>query len=224
MSAQLDIDIAGESLVLDADRAMFRPRDATLIVTDVHLGKGSALRRAGLAVASGSTRADLARLDVLLRRYSARRLLVLGDLFHAALATDEPWAADFIAFRNTHAAVDIEVVRGNHDRPAGVPADWRLRWHEAPKIEPPLVFLHEPAASSAGYALAGHVHPVVVLRTATERLRLPVFWFGANQGLLPSFGSFTGGYEIQPAAGDRVVATTPEQRLVDLSARFRRAH
>ncbi len=217
MSDTLLIDIAGEPVLLDAERAMFVARDATLIVADVHLGKGSVLRRRGLAVASGSTRTDLARLDLLLRRHQARRLLVLGDFFHAALAADEPWAADFDAFRAAHPTLRMEIVRGNHDRPSPVPAHWRLHWHEQALIEPPWVFMHHARPSSQGYALGGHVHPVVVMRGARDKLRLPVFWLGADYALLPSFGSFTGGYEINPAPGDRVIAVTPDH-LVDLSA------
>jgi uncharacterized protein len=43
------------------------------------------------------------------------------------------------------------------------------------------------------YALAGHVHPGVLLGgRAHDRLRLPCFHFGPACGVLPAFGPFTG--------------------------------
>lgn len=213
----MQIDIAGETLLLDAQRAMLWPRRRTLIVADVHLGKASAFRRAGVAVPSGSTRDDLARLAALIAAHRAERLLVLGDLFHAPLLADEPWLAHVDRFRSAHAALDIAVVRGNHDRIAGVPASWAIGWHEPALVEGPFAFMHEAAPSAQGYALGGHVHPVVTLRGARDKLRLPVFWLRETHGLLPSFGAFTGGYEIRADRGDRVIAATADG-LIELTS------
>ena len=53
---------------------------------------------------------------------------------------------------------------------------------------------------------SGHVHPVVRMRSRRERMRLPAFWFTPQFGVLPSFGSFTGGAEIEPGPRDEVFA------------------
>lgn len=211
--SRLDIAVAGETLRLDAGRALYWERERLLVVADVHLGKGSVLRRAGVAVPSGSTQTDLQRLDALIDQHRAQRLLVLGDLFHGALAADEDWHAQVDAFRERHAGLAIDVVRGNHDRIDGVPARWRLHWHPTSLAIGPFRFVHDLADAAAegpdaaaGHAIGGHVHPVFVLRHGRERLRLPVFRFGRRHSLLPAFGSFTGGYEIRPARDDRLIA------------------
>lgn len=205
------IEIHGEPLDLHPERALHWPRARTLVVADVHLGKGAAFRRAGVAVPSGSTGADLERLSRLVDVYSAERLLVLGDLFHARLQQEESWFPEVDAFRARHAQLHIEVVRGNHDRgAASAPDQWRLRWHEGVHHEAPFVFEHEPQADTRGYVLAGHLHPVLRLRSATDTLRLPVFWWRARIGVLPSFGAFTGGHPIVREPGDRVHAVTPD--------------
>lgn len=214
-----DCVIAGEPLRLLADRAVYWPRTRSLIVADVHLGKGAAFRRAGVAVPSGGTQADLARIDALIAHTQAQRLLVLGDLFHTHLSADEPAVAAIDAFRARHAALRIEAIRGNHDRGIErLPAHWNIVWHLGSRHEPPFVFAHEPAPDARGYVLSGHIHPVLKLRARHDALRLPVFWFGAAAaddgqggiGVLPSFGAFTGGHPVQPAAGDQVIAVTPD--------------
>ncbi len=210
-----ELIVAGETLRLLADRALHWPRMHTLIVADVHLGKGAAFRRAGVAVPSGSTAESLARLDALLRSTRAERLLVLGDLFHTALANDEPTRAAFDEFRARHPPLRIEAIRGNHDRAVErLPATWRIDWRDTTH-EPPFVFAHEPAPDPRGYVLAGHVHPVLRLRSTNDSLRLPVFWFADRVAVLPSFGAFTGGWPVSPQPADRLIAITP-QGLVPL--------
>ena len=76
--------LAGESVELLAERAIHWPGGHTLFVADVHLGKAAAFRAGGVAIPRGATAHDLARLDGLIERTRARRLVVLGDFLHAA--------------------------------------------------------------------------------------------------------------------------------------------
>ncbi len=210
--AVIDVLVAGERVQLLPDRALFWPRTETLIVADVHLGKAAAFRRKGVAVPSGGTRDDLDRLECLIEQTRARRLLVLGDLFHTRVSPEEPTIDAFDLFREHLPELCFQVIRGNHDRAIErLPAEWRIEWTTGSLFEPPFVFAHEPAPDARGYVLAGHIHPVVRLRARADSLRLPVFWFGAESdvGVLPSFGAFTGGYRVSPGAADQVVAVTP---------------
>lgn len=213
MSAAVPLPVAGETLLALPDRALLWPRQQTLIVADVHLGKAAAFRRAGVAVPSGATGADLARLDALIAAHAPQRLLVLGDLFHTHLSADEPAVAAVEAFRARHAGLAITAIRGNHDRAVErLPAAWRIEWIAGALHQPPFVFAHEPAADARGVVLAGHLHPVLRLRSRRDALRLPVYWARAAERIvvLPSFGSFTGGWPVEPARADTVIAVTPD--------------
>ena len=70
-------------IVLLPGSAAVLPASATLLVADLHLGKAATFRKAGIPVPEGSAQRDLARLADLVVRHAVRRLLVLGDLFHA---------------------------------------------------------------------------------------------------------------------------------------------
>lgn len=76
--------LAGERVELLAERALHWPRARTLFVADVHLGKTAAFRAGGVPLPGGTTAADLARLSAVLAATCAERLVVLGDLLHAA--------------------------------------------------------------------------------------------------------------------------------------------
>jgi DNA ligase-associated metallophosphoesterase len=206
--ATLAITLAGETVVLDGDRALYWPAHRTLIVGDVHLGKGQVLREAGIALPTGSSERDLARLGALVARHAARRLLVLGDLVHGRTGAAAGWRAAFAAWRDAHPDLRVELVAGNHDRHERALAGMVDALHAA-CVEPPYVFAHEPGSDPRGYVLAGHLHPGVVLRERHgPALRLPAFWFGADHGILPAFGSLTGIAPLRARASDRIYAVT----------------
>ncbi len=199
------IQLAGQSLVLLPERAVFWREQAALLVADLHWGKASSFRAQGIAVPEPLA-ADLARLSQALKRTAARRLIILGDLLHARLPEHAP-VEPILAWRRSLGDVECWLIRGNHDHQSGdPPEEWRIRCVQEPWPWGPFALRHTPPADCAsdGYALAGHLHPAVVLGRGHQRLRIPCFCFGPRQGLLPAFGSFTGTSVIRPRRGDRV--------------------
>jgi len=208
----LGITVAGESLVLLPGRAVFWPRTRTLVIADMHLGKGDHFRRAGIALPRGGTDHDLARLDALIEATGAVRLLVLGDLLHASVR-DAPWREAWQRWRARHAALTVVLVAGNHDRALrGAPvlaASMGLELHGDRLIEAPFAFVHDVddfAPAPSLYRLGGHVHPVVRLPGVP---RLPAFVFADDAGLLPAYTAFAGGLPVTPG-GARLFACAPD--------------
>ncbi len=200
--------LAGERVMLLAERALYWPRGRTLFVADVHLGKAAALRAGGVAVPRGATAHDLARLSRLLERNAAARIVVLGDFLHAAAGRVAALDAAFRRWRRLHADVAITLVRGNHDANAGDPPDaWGVSVVADPHPLAPFVLCHQPAEPRTGYALCGHVHPGVrVTGAAYESVRLPCFVLGRRRALLPAFGRLTGLALVAHAPGETRIA------------------
>ena len=162
--------VCGEHVVLHAERALHWPRERTLFVADVHLGKAAAFRAGGVPLPRGSTAADLARLARLIEHTAATRVVVLGDLLHAKAGRVDALAAAFVAWRNRHASIDVLLVRGNHDARAGdPPANWQIRCVDEPFALPPFIACHMTDAPPSGYALCGHLHPGVRIHGAAEQ-------------------------------------------------------
>ena len=161
-----------------------------------------------MPVPAGSTDAALQRLDPLLAGTGARGIVFLGDLLHSVRAQGPSTLAALATWRQRHAGLDLTLVRGNHDRHAGdPPAALGVRCVDGPWRLGPWALVHHPDPVPGAYALAGHVHPGVVLAgRAHDRLRLPCFHFGAAIGLLPAFGAFTGLQVVPRQPGDRVFA------------------
>jgi DNA ligase-associated metallophosphoesterase len=212
MSGAHTIELAGESVLLLPEKALYWPRERTLVVADIHFGKAAAFRALGVPVPRGTTTQNLDGLDQLLAAYPATRIVFLGDFLHSRAAHARATLAAMVEWRARHPALSLVLVRGNHDLHAGDPAAvLGIEMVDEPFAAGPFAFCHHPDIAADGYVLAGHVHPVYRIMTRLEAVRLPCFLVGSRRMVLPSFGAFTGGYVIEPAAGERVFVATEVQ-------------
>jgi DNA ligase-associated metallophosphoesterase len=212
----LAIELAGETVLLLPQKALFWPRRQVLLIADIHFGKAASFRALGVPVPHGTTAENLAALDFLLALYPVQHIVFLGDFLHAKAAHASATLDAMMAWRIRHASVKLTLVRGNHDKHAGDPPP-RLGMEivDEPWLIAPFAFTHHPdlPAAAGAYVLAGHVHPVFRLSTGRDTLRLPCFLVGPARAVLPSFGAFTGGYAVAPGAGERVYVAAGEAVL-----------
>jgi uncharacterized protein len=220
----LEVELGGTLVRLLAQRAAYLPEHGLLLVADAHIGKAASFRRFGVPVPEGTTAGTLARLAAAVAACGARQVVFLGDLLHSARGRQPGTLAEVEAWRDAHAALEVTLIRGNHDSHAGdPPAAWRVKCVDGPLLIDGLALSHHPDPVPGHYVLAGHVHPAVVLSgRANERLRLPCFHFGEAVGVLPAFGEFTGMHALPRAPGDRLfvvhgdaVAAVPQKATAD---------
>lgn len=221
-----------EQFELLPEKAVWWPRRSTLLVADLHLGKAATFRSAGVPVPECVTDADLARLSLVLERTGAKRLVILGDLLHARTGRCPETFARVERWRSRHQALDVLLIRGNHDDRAGdPPAEWRFRVVDEPSFDESgdpadarIGFAHHPEAAIVHAheqdrrIFCGHIHPAVRLEGGLRSMRAPCFWFGASVCVVPAFGGFTGCAVVRPAEGDRVFAVGPDQVVAVRSA------
>ena len=213
------ISVGGQPLWLLPEKAAFLPETSTLLIADAHIGKALSFRKLGVPVPHGTTAETLGVLTALVDRLGAKRIVFLGDFLHSARAHG-PTTMDTVArWRETHAALDLTLVRGNHDDHAGdPPAHLGIDAVDEPLMHGELALCHHPVARAPAYVLAGHLHPGVSLGgRANDHLRLPCFWFGQDVGVLPAFGAFTGLHTIRAVAEDRVFVAA-DRRVIELGA------
>jgi DNA ligase-associated metallophosphoesterase len=205
------IEVGGEQLILLPQKAAFWPRERMLVIADIHFGKAAAFRSWGIPVPRGTTSENLHALDDLILLTRAEHVLFLGDFLHARAAHAAGTQAAMLAWRRRRCELILTLVRGNHDKHAGDPAgQLGIDLVDEPYTVGPLSFCHHPDIAAPGYVLAGHVHPVYVLATRFDALRLPCFVAGPRRMILPSFGSFTGGHALRPEPDERIWVSSGE--------------
>jgi DNA ligase-associated metallophosphoesterase len=200
--------VGGRPLTLLPEKAAFIPASGTLLVADAHIGKAVSFRALGVPVPRGTTTETLAGLSILVSRTGARRIVFLGDFLHSARAHAPATLEAVAAWRDAHRALELVLVRGNHDDRAGdPPAALGIRVVDEPFAQDGFALCHHPRHRPGEYVLAGHLHPCISLGSrGWDHLRLPCFWFGDDVGVLPAFGAFTGMHAIRPGSADRVYA------------------
>ncbi|SAK51178.1 hypothetical protein AWB79_01747 [Caballeronia hypogeia] len=216
----LTIDLNGHALVLSAERAAFDPHLKTLLIADAHFGKDAVFRARGIPVPVGTTGESLARLDSLIAMHRPESVVFLGDLLHARESHADETLAALAAWRAKHRELALVLVEGNHDRHAGaLPAAFGVDVVKEPHRRGPWALCHHPQTVDGAYALAGHEHPVYRLATRIDSVRLPCFRFAARAGVLPAFGAFTGGFEVNGDARGEALYVIAGERVFPLSDR-----
>lgn len=194
----LEIEVLGVELLLTCEGSVWVPSERTLLVADLHIGKGATFRAAGVPIPSGSTLATLQSLSELAQRFEAERIIVLGDLWHAQ-------ASEVLAEWLSEQSAEVCLVPGNHDRRAlgGLHPSGLCVLDEVYDLGP-FRLTHHPIATS-GFSICGHVHPVITLTQPIFRTRrFRCFWQTPTHLVLPSFGAFTGGTPVVRQPGHRI--------------------
>jgi DNA ligase-associated metallophosphoesterase len=189
------VSVFGTSLHADCAGILYWPEHGLLVVSDLHLEKGSSFARRGILLPPYDTAATLARLAKLITHYAPRTVIALGDNFHdndgPARLSDE----DRSSLSALQRGRDWIWITGNHDPlPAtnigGV-------FQEIVQIGA-LTFRHLPTGMAG--EICGHLHPCARISHRGRAVRRACFAADATRLVMPSFGVFTGGLNIRDAA------------------------
>jgi uncharacterized protein len=196
------VDVAGVTFIADLSGALFWEEQRLLVVSDLHLEKGSSFAMRGVLLPPYDTIATLGRLGAVLARHDPRTVIALGDSFHDRDAHGRLSAAD----RDTLAAFQLRRdwiwISGNHD-PA-LPSD--LGGVVATEVAiGGIAFRHEP--SGAAGEIAGHLHPKARVSTRGRSMERRCFACDGERAVMPAFGAYTGGLNIRDAAFSRIFQT-----------------
>lgn len=209
MKFEHPLQIGSEHLLLLADKAIYWPSQKTLLIADAHFGKAAAYRALGQPVPQGTTSGNLQRLNALLTRYDAEKLIFLGDFLHAPKSHAPATLAALRSWRRLHENLHCMLIRGNHDLKAGdPPEDLGYEIVSEPYLVNHIALQHIPSAHATHHVIAGHVHPTFRLQSkGRQKLILPCFYHEPALTILPAFGDFTGGFAMEKQANSRLFVT-----------------
>ena len=138
------VTIADVTFVADLSGALFWQEQRLLVVSDLHLEKGSSFAARGVLLPPYDTVATLSRLAAVIARHDPRMVIALGDSFHDRTAHERLSAPDREALSAMQARRDWIWISGNHD-PA-LPSD--LGGVVASEVAiGPIAFRHEPTGA-----------------------------------------------------------------------------
>jgi DNA ligase-associated metallophosphoesterase len=196
------LDVVGVSFIADLSGALFWEEQSLLVVSDLHLEKGSSFARRGVLLPPYDSAATLALLGLVVARRNPRMVIALGDSFHDRDAHNRLSAPDREAIVVMQARRDWIWISGNHD-PA-LPSDiGGIVAHEV--AIGPIAFRHEPTGAPG--EIAGHLHPKARVSTRGRSMERRCFACDGERAVMPAFGAYTGGLSIRDAAFAKIFRT-----------------
>ncbi len=193
------LHVAGEMLVPLPEGALWWPEARLLVVSDLHLEKGSSFAARGQMLPPHDTPATLSVVESLVSRLGPQTLVSLGDSFHDVGAEARLNEENADRLRALTASTDWIWVEGNHD-PAP-PAHLGGRAAALLRVGR-LVFRHEPQGEAG--EIAGHLHPCARVRGRGRSVRRRCFATDGSRLVMPAMGAFTGGLNVLDRAFARV--------------------
>jgi len=190
-----DMVVSGISFTADLSGALYWADERLLVVSDLHLEKGSSFAMRGVLLPPHDTTETLARLDAVIARYQPCTVIALGDSFHDREAHDRLSAAHRATLATLQAGRDWIWIVGNHD--PDLPRD--LGGSIASDVGiGPVVFRHEPTGAAG--EIAGHLHPKARVSRRGRSVERRCFASDGERAIMPAFGAYTGGLSIRDLA------------------------
>ncbi|SDM49409.1 putative phosphoesterase [Methylobacterium phyllostachyos] len=190
--------LAGETLVLDLCGGLWLPEHRTLIVSDLHLEKGSSYAvRSGQFLPPYDTRETLACLHEAVVRHDPARVVALGDSFHDARGPERMEPGDRAMVAALQEGRDWVWIAGNHD--AAVTEGIGGRYADALTLGG-LLLRHEPSPGEAPGEIAGHLHPCGKVAMRGRAVRRRCFVTDGSRLVMPAFGAYAGGLNVRDKA------------------------
>ncbi|MFF8798981.1 MULTISPECIES: ligase-associated DNA damage response endonuclease PdeM [unclassified Methylobacterium] len=193
-----DLALAGEALSLDRSGALWLPEHHTLVVSDLHLEKGSSFAaRSGQFLPPYDTRETLSLLHEVIQRLDPACVVALGDSFHDTRGPERMEPGDRAMIAALQEGRDWVWIAGNHD--AAVSEGVGGRYSETVCVGG-LTLRHEPLAGADAGEIAGHLHPCGKVSMRGRSVRRRCFVSDGRRLVMPAFGAYTGGLNVRDAA------------------------
>lgn len=197
-TGQAGLMLAGEAVSLDRSGALWLADHRTLVVSDLHLEKGSSFAaRTGQMLPPYDTRETLGLLHEVIQRLDPACLVALGDSFHDDRGPDRLDPGDRALLAALQEGRDWVWIAGNHDR--AVSEGLGGRYCSSLALGG-LSLRHEPSPRPAEGEIAGHLHPCGKVTMRGRSVRRRCFVCDGARLVMPAFGAYTGGLNVRDPA------------------------
>jgi len=212
----MKLTIRNQTCHLLAEKAIYWEEQKTVIIADIHIGKGTIFRKAGIPIPQGIMDDDLLNITKLLQSYNAEKCIIVGDLIHGESGISEDVKKKFSEWlQKIHC--EIHLVIGNHDRflIRNLPPEWPLYIHKVGLLIEPFYFSHHPIHHEQWFVWSGHLHPKVEITNGYDRLVLRCFQVFKEMAIIPAFGFFVGGTLVKKNVNCEIYAIA-DQSVIEI--------
>ncbi|HEV8051434.1 MAG TPA: ligase-associated DNA damage response endonuclease PdeM [Parachlamydiaceae bacterium] len=207
----MKLTIRNQTCHLLAEKAVFWEEEKAVILADIHIGKGTVFRKAGIPIPQGIMDDDLRSIARLIVDTKAEKCIIVGDLIHALSGLSDSVKKIFEGWLQS-VECEVHLVLGNHDYALlkNLPAEWSLHIHKEALLIEPFYFSHFPTYHEKWFVWSGHLHPKVEISNGYDRLVLRCFQIFKDMAIIPAFGFFVGGTMVRKSQECKIYVIADE--------------
>ncbi len=193
--------LCGKSFIADRSGALYWPAEKTLVVSDLHLERGSYLTDDGVVLPPYDTSSVFEKLEEALDRYDPHRVIALGDSFCAdgdarLSAHDADWLYDLMEERDWYWVAGPEQAEIPECFGGTVLPHVTLGG---------IKFRYEPVRAPVSHEIAGRMHPIAQVSEYGHVMRGRCFVSNGMRLILPSMGKYSAGANVLGSAFDSLL-------------------
>ena len=161
------------------------------IISDLHLEKGSSFGSSRQFLPPYDSEETLKKIFKATKNHEIKKIILLGDTFHDKNAFDRMSEKVFILFKSLIEKYEVIFILGNHESKFEIGGINFLNEYVIDDIH----FIHQALQTSI-FQISGHFHPVATVKSSIKKITAKCLLHTNNHIILPSFGEYTGGLNI----------------------------
>ena len=185
------LNFCNHGLQICKEGVLFWLEKEIAIVSDLHLEKGSSYASSGQYIPPYDSEETLLKLLDILNKYKVRKVIFLGDTFHDKDAFLRMTSKVRFLFEDFTKKYEVIFILGNHENKIKIEG---IKFHQEYIVDD-IHFLHEAIQKNINQ-ISGHFHPVASIKVSSKKITSKCLIHSNNHIILPSFGEFTGGLNI----------------------------
>ena len=185
------LNFCNHGLQICKEGVLFWLEKEIAIVSDLHLEKGSSYASSGQYIPPYDSEETLLKLLDILNKYKVRKVILLGDTFHDKDAFLRMTSKVRFLFEDFTKKYEVIFILGNHENKIKIEG---IKFHQEYIVDN-IHFLHEAIQKNINQ-ISGHFHPVASIKVSSKKITSKCLIHSNNHLILPSFGEFTGGLNI----------------------------
>ena len=206
------LNFCNHGLQICKEGVLFWLEKEIAIVSDLHLEKGSSYASSGQYIPPYDSEETLLKLLDILNNYRVKKVILLGDTFHDKDAFLRMTSKVRFLFEDFTKKYEVIFILGNHENKIKIEG---IKFHQEYIVDD-IHFLHEAIQKNINQ-ISGHFHPVASIKVSSKKITSKCLIHSNNHIILPSFGEFTGGLNIndpvlKPFISDCLLYTSPSPR------------
>ena len=185
------LNFCNHGLQICKEGVLFWLEKEIAIVSDLHLEKGSSYASSGQYIPPYDSEETLLKLLDILNNYRVKKVILLGDTFHDKDAFLRMTSKVRFLFEDFTKKYEVIFILGNHENKIKIEG---IKFHQEYIVDD-IHFLHEAIQKNINQ-ISGHFHPVASIKVSSKKITSKCLIHSNNHIILPSFGEFTGGLNI----------------------------